>query len=151
VYLLPQSVLRFLRGGLCSTRRRAVCIGVWPGNTHARAAYFLPQLAIPRLSSILLAITLAALPIAGTTGGAAPVLTPLQTDFLPLGESLQLPHLLPIQFGTVRLLRQNYLVVAPAASLVLPIFLGRAARKVMAPCCSWSERALPWLRAPPRG
>jgi hypothetical protein len=151
VYLLRQSFLRFLRGGLCSTRKRVVCIGAWPGNTLARAPYSLSQLATPRLSAILLAITLAALPLAGTTGGAAPVLTPLQTDFVPLGESLQLPQLLPIQFGTVRLLRQSYLVIAPAASLVLPILLGRAARKVMPPCRSSSERALPRLRAPPRG
>jgi hypothetical protein len=149
VYLLRQTVLRSLRVGLCSMRRRAVCICASAGNTLA--PYFLLQFSTLRLCSILLAITLTALPLAGTTAGAGPVLTPLQTDFVPLGESLQLPHLVPIQFGTVRLLRQNYLVIAAAASLVLPILLGHAARMLMPPCLSSSERALPRLRAPPRG
>jgi len=151
VYLLRQSLFRLLRESVCTSRqRRAGCIGAWRGNTFPRAAYCLPQLAAARLCSILLAIALVALPVAETNSSAPPVLTPLQTDLVPLGESIQVPQVLPIQFGTVRLPTRNYLFVAPAASAVLPIFLGHAARNAMPPCRSLSERTLPWLRAPPR-
>jgi hypothetical protein len=98
----------------------------------------------------MVAVALVLPPVAQTTVSATPILTPLRTDFVPFGESVQLPHLPVIQFSTARMPKQNYLVVAPATSVVLPIVLGRPARNVMTARSS-SEQALPSSRAPPRG
>jgi hypothetical protein len=96
-------------------------------------------------------MALVVVPVAQTTVSTAPVLSPLRTDFVPFGESLQLPQLPVIQFSTARVPKQNYPVIALAAWIVLPILLGRPARDAMTACCTSSEQALPSSRAPPRG
>jgi hypothetical protein len=100
---------------------------------------------------MVVAVVLAVPPVAQTTVSAAPVLIPLRTDFVPFGESLQLPQLPFIQFSTARVPKQNDLVIAPAAWVVHPILLGRSAHNAMTARCTSSEQALPSSRAPPRG
>ena len=152
MYLLPQSFFRILREGLCaSAQRRAVRIGAVPGNGVAWIATCVSHLRTSQLCSILVAVALVMQPVAETTVSATPVLIPLRTDFVPFGESLQLPQLPVIQFSTARVPKQNYLVAASATAVVLPILLGRPSRNGMTARCTSSEQGLPSSRAPPRG
>jgi hypothetical protein len=91
----------------------------------------------------LVAVALVMQPVAETTVSATPVLIPLRTDFVPFGESLQLPQLPVIQFSTARVPKQNYLVAASATAVVLPILLGRPSRNGMTARCTSSEQGLP--------
>jgi len=152
MYLLPQSFFRILREGLCaSAQRRAVRIGAGPRSAVARIASCVSHVGTSQLCSMVVAVALVVPPVAQTTVSATPVLIPLRTDFVPFGESVQLPQLPVIQFSTARVPKQNYLVAASATAVVLPILLGRPSRNGMTACCTSSEQGLPSSRAPPRG